>query len=1603
MDIAQPVAARPFISNTMTELQALITARSFSQCQARQLQALLTKVLRPQLQDSQQSPQDLYGALLSTWQRLQQHDAGSIEVAVYNPEFGQGGGDHTLIEILMDDMPFIVASCIAQLLRMGIRIHSQAFPALHIRRDIDGQLLELCDQPDENSRVEALVRFEIEQQVDPDSLQRISLELTRVLEDVRRTVTDWKPMLNQIDMAASACEQATSADPETIAYLRWLADDNFLFVGFRYYDAEPGQDDCLQLRYREGSGLGCFRDPISDSQRLILLDRNQSRRLQSPEYLVLTKSTTRSNVQQDVHLDYIGVKNWDSAGRVIGEWRFFGLYSSKAYDAPVTAIPLIRQHVTRLLESSALQSGSHSYKALRHLLYTYPRDEMLQTSFDQLSATLNGMLESVERRELGLFLRTDTHGRFISVLMLIPRDQYNTELRLQVQNILLQALNGHSAEFSVRLTEEPLALIEFSIHCHNAHQVKYDKAQLTRQVLYAMETWHDRLYQALHAQTPEALANTLFREFAQRFPAAYRDATAPQEAVIDILQLNNLDSGLQTRLDASTPGQIRFRVLGRGQDMTLSDVLPILEHLGVRVLSAIPYQLQAGAARESGFWIIDFRLACDSDHDLDSLSIRRQFQETFIRTYYGELEDDRFHQLILRAGISYREVTLLRSVSKYLQQLGVPFSQHYIEQALSRNPHLSQLLCALFKARFAPDAGVNREANESSLEQQITAALDAVDNLDEDRILRHVLGVIQAMLRTNYYQTDKSQGGREKGYLSFKLNTRTLSFAPEPRPEFEIFVYAPWVEGVHLRAGAIARGGLRWSDRREDFRTEVLGLVKAQMVKNSVILPVGAKGGFVPKQLPTNGDRNAIQVEAIRCYETFIRGLLDITDNRIGDAVVLPDQVICHDGPDPYLVVAADKGTATFSDIANRISAEYGFWLGDAFASGGSNGYDHKKMGITARGAWESVKRLFREQNRNSQTGDFKVVAIGDMAGDVFGNGMLLSRHIRLVAAFNHQHIFIDPNPDAASSWLERKRLFDLPRSNWEDYDLSLVSSGGGLYRRSAKHIDLSHEARAALGTEQTRITPNALIQVILRSPVDLLWNGGIGTYVKASHESHDQVGDRSNDPVRVNADELRLKVIGEGGNLGLTQRSRIEFARAGGLVSTDAIDNAGGVDSSDHEVNLKILLNQQIAAGTLDASERNSLLESMTDEVAALVLQHNYGQSQILSLSSGQAASRINDHRRLIQQLEHAGRLNRALECLPGDEQLDELTRSGQGLTRPEIAVLLAYSKLWLCDQLAADGIGQDPDLSGELAAYFPTAIRQRFGDALQQHPLQAELLATHTTNLVINRMGETFVTYVQSEAHCSALNAVRAFVAACRIFDIETLWQGLELLENQLDDLLFRDLLARIQDLLERTTLWLLRRHGSSIRVSDCTTVFAGKVTELVLQLPADLETDEQIRIQALRDALIAAGVPAILAERLVTLPYLYTGLEVMHLSQRSAQDPRQAASIYFALDKILALKPLRRAVAALPEQTLWQRKARAALAHEVDSAQILTCARILESTAACASLGERLDQWQQQSLNALDKLQQTFSDVCSNETPDLSMLSVAVRELGSLNQPL
>ena len=1314
----------------VNQVQALLTKRmSTKECeQILSLADAYYQGISPQ-DLTQINSDDCYGALLCLWQFLQSRPAQQIKIRVYNPEpeTHHWHSTHSIVEIIVTDMPFLVSSILMELDRQKIKVYALNHPTLLCQRDGDGQLRAIG--PDASALSEAVIRMAIDRQPERADLARVARGIRSTVEDVHKVVSDWEAMQSRLAEAIQWCQshKPTQDDEhqEALAFLHWLKKDNFLFIGFRYYEIIE-QAHTLQLRAQNQTGLGTFREGQTDE--LLEVPTSVAARLRAPELLVITKSTSRSTVHRSAHLDYIGIKKFNDDGNVIGEWRFFGLFSSTAYNAALDTIPLIRKKVARLVQNICHCVNSHRGNALRHIIHSYPRDELLQASYAQLESVINAILDCHELRQLKVFLRPDTYDRFITVLVYVSRDNFNTELRLKMQQILLSELGGNSIDFNVQLSENPMAQLRFTVHCQHASELSVDVEQLETMIHEAMLSWSDHLQQSLKEAFGEAAGNRLTQCYLEAFPAAYREDVTPRQAVADIQRLEAIKDHqpISTSLYRPVTDHYRwhFRVLGKGPLLALSDILPILEKMGVKVRSARPYAINPCGLQR--VWVLDFSIepngnamdasASVGNTNLEDTYLREQFREVFIRTWKGQMENDGFNGLVVSAGLNWEQVVLIRALSKYLLQLQVPFSQSYMQKVLNSNPAVVREMADLFSIRFYPGFRGNRQTMASSSSERINQLLDKVANLDEDRILRHFLSVIEAISRTSAYQ---KKDGEPKGYLAFKLVPEQIPTSPQPRPMFEIFVYSPRFEGIHMRGGKIARGGLRWSDRLEDFRTEILGLVKAQMIKNAVIVPHGAKGGFVTKQLPSS--RDEVHTEGITCYRAFISGLLDLTDNLQAGNIISPDDVVCYDDDDPYLVVAADKGTARFSDIANDVAKAYGFWLGDAFASGGSQGYDHKKMGITARGAWESVKRIFKEREIDTQSQDFTVIGIGDMSGDVFGNGMLLSRHIRLLAAFNHQHIFIDPEPDTEVSFHERQRLFQLSRSSWDDYNRDKLSTGGAIFRRQQKTVVLSEAARKRLGAEKSVLPPAELIQTILKTRADLLWNGGIGTYVKASSESNAEVGDRSNDNVRINATQLNVRAVAEGGNLGLTQLARIEFGRRGGLVSTDAIDNSGGVDSSDHEVNIKILLNRMVADGDITTKQRNRLLASMTDEIAALVLRHNFLQSQRLSLSLQQSVQLFNDHRFLIRKLELKGRLNRSLDCLPSDTDLKARVKAGEGFTRPEIATLLSYTKLDLFEALVADQVDQDEVLAAKLLDYFPSPLRERFTEQIMSHPLKA------------------------------------------------------------------------------------------------------------------------------------------------------------------------------------------------------------------------------------------------------------------------------------------
>ncbi len=1563
---------------------------------------------------AERSMADLYGAVLSHWHFARTFAGGAPKLRVYNPRADEHGwqSTHTVIEIVNDDMPFLVDSIAMEVNRQGLTMHLIVHPVMKIRRDEAHRITGLAVRRDEpQGHFESLIHVEVDRRTDPARLAALEEGLSRILAHVRASVDDWKPM-RQTVLDTVAGFEAHPPPPESgdvaedLAFLRWLAEHNFTLLGLRDYDLVEDAKDGETLRIVPGSGLGILRAGTDGaaptlSASFAALPPEIRARAREPRLLLLTKSTTRATVHRPGYLDYVGIRRFGADGKVIGERRIVGLYTSSAYSASPTQIPILRRKVAAVTERAGYLPNSHAAKALATILAQYPRDELFQITVDELLETAIGIQRLGERQRTRLFVRHDAYGRFVSCLIYVPRENYNTDLRARIQTHLTAIFDGTSSEFSVQFSDSPLARLWVVVRTRTGMSPKVDVRALEQRLVQISRRWADELRDALLESFGEERGNALYDRYAEGFGPGYRDEHPSRIAVRDIEHIETLDTpdalamSLYRPLE-SPPGRMRFKLFRAGELAPLSHSLPMLEHMGVVVLEERPFELRRsdGAA----IWIDDFGVAVPGAEEIDIERLRAPFQEAFLRTWQGHNENDDFNRLVMRAGLDWREVTILRAYARYMRQAASAFSQTYIEQALAAHPKIAAELVLLFKARFDPAARGDRAQAQARRAASIGAALEQVSNLDEDRILRQYLALIQATLRTNFFQRDAAGG--PKPVLSFKFDPGQIPGLPEPKPLFEIFVYSPRVEGVHLRFGRVARGGLRWSDRMEDYRTEVLGLVKAQQVKNAVIVPVGSKGGFVLKRPPPASDREALLKEGVACYQSYLRGMLDLTDNLVQGAIVPPPDLVRHDGDDAYLVVAADKGTATFSDIANGISAEYGFWLGDAFASGGSAGYDHKKMGITARGAWESVKRHFRSLGLDTQSQPFTVIGVGDMSGDVFGNGMLLSPHIRLVAAFDHRHIFIDPQPDPAASFAERQRLFALPRSSWTDYDKSLISPGGGVWPRGAKSIPLSVEARAALGIDAEKSTPAELMHAILMAPVDLFYNGGIGTYVKASAESHAECGDRANDAIRINGSELRCRVVAEGGNLGCTQRGRIEFALRGGLICTDAIDNSAGVDCSDHEVNIKILLNAVVTDGELTMRQRDKLLADMTDEVGRLVLRDNYFQNQVLAVNHARAHDMLDEHARLMRHLSSSGRLNRRIEFLPADDVINERRQAKTGFTTPELAVLLAYAKMELFDHLLESDVPGDPYIATALERYFPEVLPQRYPAQIQRHPLRREIIATHVANSMVNRVGPSFVHRLQEETGAAPPDIVRAYIGLRDMFDLVSLWSANEALDNRVAVSTQNEIVLATVRLLARGAVWLLD-HPLALRSLAATHErFAPGVARVGTGMEAWLAPGELAVMQEESARLAGLGVPKELADRVARLDAQLSALDIVEICSETGADVDTVAAVYFGVGGRLEFGWLSQQVARLPAGSHWQGRARVAMRDDVSAlARALARSALGGNGNAAVSAQTRIEAWEAQREPRLARCRQLLADLKPVGHPDMAMLSVLLRELRGL----
>lgn len=1524
----------------------------------------------------------------------------------------------TIIEVVTDDMPFLVDSVTNALTLAGRGVHLVVHPVLVVQRSDAGVLQGLIDvSPDaprpSGARAESWMWIELERGTDDGDGDALVTLVEGTLRDVRLTVRDWKPMRSRAVILAE--EIAATPPPglpadeveEGVALLRWLADDNLTFIGYREYRLEriAGEDALVPV---PGTGLGVLSadgegEPAGGSASFAALPPAVRALARVPSLLVLTKANSRSTVHRPGYLDYIGVKVFDTDGTVVGERRFLGLLSSSAYTQSVLDIPVLRRKYATVLRDLEFVPGSHSAKDLLQFVETYPRDELFQTHDDLLARIAASVLHLQERRHTKVYLRPDDYGRFMSCLVYLPRDRYTTPVRLRIEALLREAVGGTSVEYTARVTESVLARLHFVIRVPSGQGLPdINVPALEAAVSTATRSWQDEFASLLVTRVGEGRAAPLIRTYGSAFPEAYKETFGPARGVNDCVVLEGLAPG-ELSLEIYEPPNgsrrdVRLRITRIGPAMPLSRVLPILQSMGVEVVDEYPYEV-ARALKEPA-WILDFGMLLPDRDIVGRSTLAERFEETFAAAWVDRCGVDGFNALVVRGGLRWRQALIVRAYARYLRQVGTSFSQEYLEDVLVDNVAITRLLVRLFETRFAPDGPPDRAEAEQRIADEVEEELAAVTSLDQDRILRSYLALIRATLRTNFFQTDDD--GVDRMSIAVKLDPRAVPDLPPPRPRFEIWVYSPQVEGVHLRFGQVARGGLRWSDRREDFRTEILGLVKAQEVKNAVIVPVGAKGGFYAKRLPDPGiDREGWLAEGTAAYREFIMSLLDVTDNLVDGEVVPPRDVVRHDGDDPYLVVAADKGTATFSDIANAISAEYGFWLGDAFASGGSVGYDHKAMGITARGAWESVKRHFRELGVDTQSEDFTAVGIGDMSGDVFGNGMLLSEHIRLVAAFDHRHVFVDPDPDAAASFDERRRLFDLPRSSWADYDPGLISAGGGVFPRSAKVVDITPQMAHALDlpVDVTQATPDDLIRAIVRAPVDLLWNGGIGTYVKAQNQTNADVGDKSNDRIRINGSDLRCRVVGEGGNLGFTQLGRVEAARHGVRLNTDAIDNSAGVDTSDHEVNIKILLDRLVRRGVMDLGDRNALLAEMTDEVAAQVLSDNYGQNVALGNARAGAAALVSVHQRMIRELEGLGLLDRALENLPDDEEFRTLLQSGEGLTGPELAVLLAYAKIWLTDVLSESDLADDPHFATAVLDYFPATLRARFADDIGQHPLRREIISTVVANRIVNIAGITFVFRAMEETGASPVDVVRAAEATMAIFGIPEFWAEINAEDTRVPTTAQVALHLETRRLIDRATRWFLQTRGAHLDVQGEIARFGSVVEDHTRAVPTHLLGKERERFDRLVQRFQAAGASEDLARRAAAALDVFALLDITDLCLRSGQSADDVIPLYFALSERYDIDRTLVRITGLPRGDRWSALARQALRSDLYSVVAGLTGRVLDATPIDLPASERVMAWEQAHSEGVARARATLDEIAAVENPNLATLSVALRALRNL----
>ncbi len=1559
--------------------------------------------------------EELFNLASSNFEFFSQKPKNNFKVKIFNPSQKEHGfeSSYTILNIINDDMPFLVDSVVMQFDNLGIEIKNIIHPILTATRDADGKIISFIKEGDKSN--ESVMQLHLIKIAD-DQLSALETRLIEILESVKMATSDWSAMvglakkssqnLNQqsskIFNAKNSANNVSFDVAEAVNFIEWVVDNKFIFLGAIEFDVEVKNN---QYSYKEvaGSRLGTYKSNYEITKPTIVnVSSNEIEGVVNNPYLVeILKSRYKSQIHRYSNAERIRVQKFDSEGKVVGEYRFIGLFTSSVYYQNPKSIPIVRKKIEQVIANSGYSKNSSNFKDLLSTLESYPRDELFQIEQEDLLRIAVGIVAISGRSLVRMFVRKDKFSRFVSCLIFIPRDNFNTSLREKIQDLISEAYNGETSDVFVQIADSNLTRLHLVVRTDKGIP-DIDCDDLEQKLIKICRLWNDEFKDEVIANFSADQSREILDLYHDAFSVSYTNRFNAKAAVLDIGHINaSLKSGNITcdlyQTDEVARDVVELKLYSPEKKLLLSNIMPVLDSFGFNVVLEHTYSVSPKGKK--GVWIHYFNLNLSSNGDVLTDKVKNNFIETIGKIWSEETRIGHLNRLVVASDLNWRQIYMLRAYSKYLYQIGLRYSQNHLSDVLVKYRDLTKLLVELFEVKFDPEFTGDRAKLIKEISTKIKDGLSKVSDVAEDVVIRKFFNIIQATLRTNFYQ--KNAAGNAKDYLSFKLDSHQILDIPLPVMYAEIFVYAVKVEGIHLRGGKVARGGLRWSDRHDDFRTEVLGLVKAQMTKNAVIVPVGSKGGFVVKK-PTAGlTREQVLENGIDAYKTFLRGLLDLTDNVIDSKIINPENVIRYDDNDPYLVVAADKGTATFSDIANGISAEYNFWLGDAFASGGSVGYDHKKMGITAKGGWVAVKRHFAEMGIDTQTQDFTCVGIGDLSGDVFGNGMLLSQHIKLVAAFNHLHIFIDPNPDTALSFKERERMFNLPRSSWTDYDQSKISKGGGIFERSAKTITLSSEAKQALSIDKDELTPNELISLILQSPVDLLWNGGIGTYVKASDESHVDVGDRVNDVLRVNGNQLKCKVVGEGGNLGFTQKGRIEASLNGVRMNTDAMDNSAGVDCSDHEVNIKIAMTAAMKAGKISLEERNKILEQMTDEVSELVLADNKNQTGAISTSYSQGYLSLGNQAQFLNSLEKSGALNRAVEFLPTNKDIAKRQSDKIGLTRPELCVMLAYSKMDLYPQILASDLVKDPYLAPDLFNYFPKLLQEKFPDEIKNHQLRSEIIATSLTNSIVNKAGITFVNQIASDTGFMPVDVVRSFIIVCDAFGLDEIWNEIDQLSGKVPAQIQAQMFFTINKLLERGVVWLLR-HQNKASISTAIIKYGSIIKQLYEIIDEILASASKDSFDRKVNRYVDNNVPDDLARKIAAMDPLASAFDIAEIASQSDFNIKIIAKIYFEVGTRFELKWLRSKVAAINVDSYWQKLALKTILEDLYNYQMRLSKQIVDFSCAnkdsCPSEAS-LDYWTKNHSFMVQRYDGFIAELKEQLNPDLSMFVVALNRVRAL----